>query len=870
MKRTGITGAFLLVVCLGCLVCQGCGAPSLSGSGGTGAPAARAAESRVFDVPLLTGIAIDGKGDDWGDRGFRVAALARNSGQPRALDNFDTQFRLGWDPRGLLVLVTTTDRTPQEADDISSLWARDSVELFYADRRGGQQKVQCVVAAGLDPRHPELRHYLYDNRTDAALKKAPPTATAARTRTKDGYVMEVLLPWSSLGIAPAIGRQTAFQIYVNDADGQGDTHRVVWYPAVGTHADSTAMYAVRLAAEPSPAVLAAASGGYDQLRSVRIDVAADGRLAGKGVLVRDAAGRTIAQGALQPRAARAAATLQAPMPPRGKPYGPLTVLLDGTPLADPIALEDADALRGRRIVDLCPAWRPGVFSPTAFPECQFEHPLAAEQLIGPYELSATYYDANFASVARPDRPGRYGAVAKIRAASGATYTRTATLYRQPKPLEWWNLKLQGAIVLPPELGIDPAVAGKHQEGINEQIKWALVQGMSRDDGMAKVLAGLREAKPGEEVSVFNDWQAKDRQWWVGLKRKLNGNDKRFAAAFACPRANEGPAAPLLRKGTCKEAGMKDGTDAKLDALLTEWAADSDQPFIACVARHGVIVLHKAYGQRDGKDMTDTTRSYMASLTKLIQGTCMMMLVDQGLVSLDAPVEAYLPEFKGVTTTRPLTVRHLFTHTAGMWGHWGDEVNDLEFRVAELAPMLEIGKRFDYNGMDLALASKIIEQVTGEALPTFYQKHLLGPLECRDTDVTNSSYNAHSTALDMARIGQMLANGGAYGDKRFFRPATRDKMMPVKLTGLLGPDTQVTWGIGCAWMDNDVLGKRTFGHGSAASATLRIDPDNDVVVSMTRNSAGKNFDKYHARFIRAVADGMLEATTRPTGAGAAGK
>jgi CubicO group peptidase (beta-lactamase class C family) len=246
----------------------------------------------------------------------------------------------------------------------------------------------------------------------------------------------------------------------------------------------------------------------------------------------------------------------------------------------------------------------------------------------------------------------------------------------------------------------------------------------------------------------------------------------------------------------------------------------------------------------------------------MQGTCMMMLVDQGLVDLDARVEAYLPEFKGVATAKPLTVRHLFTHTAGMWGHWGDEINDLEFRVAELAPMLEIGKKFDYNGMDLAVASKIIEQISGEALPMFYKKHLLDPLECRDTDVTNSSYNAHSTALDMARIGQMLANGGAYGDKRFFRAATRDKMLPVKLTALLGPDTQVRWGVGCAWMDNDVLGERTYGHGSAASATLRIDADNDVVVSMTRNSAGKNFDKYHARFIRAVADGMLEPIPSP--------
>jgi len=236
----------------------------------------------------------------------------------------------------------------------------------------------------------------------------------------------------------------------------------------------------------------------------------------------------------------------------------------------------------------------------------------------------------------------------------------------------------------------------------------------------------------------------------------------------------------------------------------------------------------------------------------------MMLVDQGLVDLDATVDRYLPAFRGVKTNRPMTLRSLITHTAGMWGHWGDEVNDLEHKVAEYVPHLEVGAKFSYNGMDLAVASKALEQVTGEDLPAFYRKHLLGPLGCGDTEVTTSSHDARSTAMDMAKIAQMLLNGGAYGDKRFFSAQTRDKMLPVKLTMILGPETDVTWGIGCAWMSTDVFSERTYGHGSAASATLRIDLANDLVVSMTRNRAGRNFGKYHGRFLKAVADGMIDA------------
>jgi hypothetical protein len=60
-----------------------------------------------------------------------------------------------------------------------------------------------------------------------------------------------------------------------------------------------------------------------------------------------------------------------------------------------------------------------------------------------------------------------------------------------------------------------------------------------------------------------------------------------------------------------------------------------------------------------------------------------------------------------------------------------------------------------------------------------------------------------------------------------------------------------------WCTEQPLGKRVMTHGAASSATFCVDLDNDVVLVMCRNSAGKNFDKYFPRFIAAVRECMTD-------------
>lgn len=77
--------------------------------------AAQAAEdSLLFDAPKLDGIAVDGSAGDWGNRGLMVGVMTTPEGALRSPENFDAGFRLGWDERGLLLLVTVRDNAPVE------------------------------------------------------------------------------------------------------------------------------------------------------------------------------------------------------------------------------------------------------------------------------------------------------------------------------------------------------------------------------------------------------------------------------------------------------------------------------------------------------------------------------------------------------------------------------------------------------------------------------------------------------------------------------------------------------------------------------------------------------------------------------------
>ena len=120
--------------------------------GAVAAPGRAEDESPLFDIPRLGKIAIDGKAEDWGPNGFRVDAMVDSEGLARSAGEFSSRFRLGWDERGLLALITVHDPTPLEEKSEDRFWLLDSVELFVADKYGGQERLQGHPDVGLSRR----------------------------------------------------------------------------------------------------------------------------------------------------------------------------------------------------------------------------------------------------------------------------------------------------------------------------------------------------------------------------------------------------------------------------------------------------------------------------------------------------------------------------------------------------------------------------------------------------------------------------------------------------------------------------------------------------------------------------------------------
>ena len=221
-------------------------------------------------------------------------------------------------------------------------------------------------------------------------------------------------------------------------------------------------------------------------------------------------------------------------------------------------------------------------------------------------------------------------------------------------------------------------------------------------------------------------------------------------------------------------GMSAERLAKIDAMLQKSVADENVPgLVALIARKGQIVYHKAYGMADteaGKSMKKDAIFRIASQTKAITSTAVMMLWEEGHFGLDDPISDYIPEFKTMqvldslieskTTyatqdaNKPITIRHLLTHTSGL-GYGvidADErmkkiyakagVTDLfttenisiEESVKKLAKLPlhhHPGEKFTYSeGLDVL--GYFVEIISGMPLDQFFKTRIFEPLGMIDT------------------------------------------------------------------------------------------------------------------------------------------
>jgi pimeloyl-ACP methyl ester carboxylesterase len=477
--------------------------------------AVMAEEVRVFDVPRLDGVVIDGQDDDWREGGFVVETMSSVDGWMRPVDDMDIRVRLGWHDQGLLVLIRVTDDQYLEEAQTNQLYEGDSVEIYLADKWGGRQMIQAVIAPGLADDQPALRCRLYDYRLDAALRTNAPSLLAARTKVAGGYLLEALLPWQNLGIAPTGGTEVACQLFVNDRDPGKPDFRAVWYPAVGTYRDTTRMYRLRLAGQAS-APCAAVAHGFVQLSEVWFRIAAAARLAGKPVVVRYN-NKTIVEGVTTAYGGRSYACLKAALPAGGDEMSRFEVQVDGQML-DAVTLLDLENERGEQKIPLKYGFYPFCFPGSRLPSGGFHDALALERMLGPHEVRVAYYDGSFRRVTSAAQPGRYGAVVTITPRFHPPMWRFFTLFNTTNQVAWKNLEMGVELKLPEGLGLKPEMLDYQAEAVGRFARAMLLEGMAEREEGAALLAWLAAPPDEPPFTERNSAWSYNQRWQHELRR----------------------------------------------------------------------------------------------------------------------------------------------------------------------------------------------------------------------------------------------------------------------------------------------------------------------------------------------------------------
>jgi CubicO group peptidase (beta-lactamase class C family) len=232
--------------------------------------------------------------------------------------------------------------------------------------------------------------------------------------------------------------------------------------------------------------------------------------------------------------------------------------------------------------------------------------------------------------------------------------------------------------------------------------------------------------------------------------------------------------PPLTEATPQSVGISPDRLKKLDAMLEESMKNDENPgLVALISRNGKIIYHTAKGNADatsGKDMTRDAIFRIASQTKAITSTAVMMLWEEGKFRLDDPISKFIPEFKNprvlqnfrygdttftaVPANKEITIRHLLTHTSGL-GYGvidGDErmkmiyhkagIIDLytteDINIEENIKMLgnlplhhHPGEKYTYSeGLDVL--GYFIEIISGMPFDQFLRTRLFDPLGMSDT------------------------------------------------------------------------------------------------------------------------------------------
>jgi len=329
--------------------------------------------------------------------------------------------------------------------------------------------------------------------------------------------------------------------------------------------------------------------------------------------------------------------------------------------------------------------------------------------------------------------------------------------------------------------------------------------------------------------------------------------------------------------------------------------------VSLVVRNGKMVDWTAYGQRDleaGLPMEKDTIVRIYSMSKIVTSVAALTLLEEARFRLDDPIGDYLPELAHMKVLtggtaesplladakRPITIKHLFTHTSGLTYDFGESTVEKLNRAAKLpeAPSLadfvvrvsrlplahEPGDRFDY-GVSIDVLGALVERVSGRSFGAYLEERIFRPLGMKDTGFSvppekqarlakiyerkdgklqpakpifgiqpspgpkleSGGAGLFSTAGDYARFMQMLLNGGQLDGVRVLSRKTVELMMANHLNHMERTTHQFSesdgfglgGGVRLDLAKGNALGSvGQFGWDGAATTHARLDPKERLV------------------------------------------
>jgi CubicO group peptidase (beta-lactamase class C family) len=356
-----------------------------------------------------------------------------------------------------------------------------------------------------------------------------------------------------------------------------------------------------------------------------------------------------------------------------------------------------------------------------------------------------------------------------------------------------------------------------------------------------------------------------------------------------------------------------------EALRAKQAAG----MVTLVIQDGKVVHHAAAGMADlqkGRPMEKDALFWIASMTKSVNATAVMLLVDEGKLALDTPAAQWLPELgkmklkSGESPSTPITLRMLLSHTAGIAfppRKATDGAISLKTYVAGLlkAPLaFEPGSAYEY-GFGPTVAGRILEVVSGMKYEDFLRTRLFEPLGMKDTlfnpdearrariartykldedshelvtgynpFVTSDASVTHmvepsgglfSTASDLGRFYSMIAAGGTLdGVQILSAKAVQDMTRPVSAGNKPQPYA-AGWQVNLeSEKPSALMPAGSFGHGGAFATHGWVDPAHRLVtVFLVQNvlvpDSGKPKDTFHRLVLESMGIGPgTPAGTKP--------